>query len=193
MKKVFCILMAALLLTMSVSSAFATKMFDQYWKPGEYTVEKTDAEKAYYNSLYETALKKSEGTLIRKNADISTYENKYHCYLTAVKERGPYTGREFDDIGYFAYVVGLPDENAISTRQALMIAYHALKEQYDIPAGRLISYLPIFTYLTSDSENPVWYIQFDSYDAAENSGASVYIYAHDGSIQGVIRYDRILG
>ena len=65
--------MAALLLTMSVSSAFATKMFDQYWKPGEYTVEPTDAEKAYYNSLYETALKKSEGTLIRKNAAVTEY------------------------------------------------------------------------------------------------------------------------
>ena len=76
MKKVFCILMAALLLTMSVSSAFATKMFDQYWKPGEYTVEPTDAEKAYYNSLYETALKKSEGTLFRENMDHSTYENE---------------------------------------------------------------------------------------------------------------------
>ena len=49
MKKVFCILMAALLLTMSVSSAFATKMFDQYWKPGEYTVEKTDAERTRTN------------------------------------------------------------------------------------------------------------------------------------------------
>ena len=51
MKKVLCVLMATLLLTMSVSSAFATKMFDRYWKPGEYTVELTDVEKAYYNSL----------------------------------------------------------------------------------------------------------------------------------------------
>ena len=75
MKKVFCILMAALLLMTSTSSAFAAKMFDQYWKPGEYTVEPTDAEKAYYNSLYETALKKSEGTLFRENLDHSTYEN----------------------------------------------------------------------------------------------------------------------
>lgn len=51
MKKVFCILMAALLLMTSTSSAFAAKMFDRYWKPGEYTVEPTDAEKAYYKWL----------------------------------------------------------------------------------------------------------------------------------------------
>ena len=69
MKKVFCILMAALLLTMSVSSAFATKMFDQYWKPGEYTVEPTDAEKAYYNSLYETALKNNHPNVDQTAAD----------------------------------------------------------------------------------------------------------------------------
>ena len=135
MKKVLCVLMAALLLTMSVSSAFATKMFDRYWKPGEYTVELTDAEKAYYNSLYETALKKSEGTLFRENLDRSTYENKYKRYLEAIEERGTFGEVEFEDIGHYKYAVGLPDEQAISSQQALMIAYHVMKEQYDIEIG----------------------------------------------------------
>lgn len=75
------VLLLVLLLTMSVSSAFATKMFDQYWKPGEYTVELTDAEKAYYNSLYETALKNSEGTTVKADLAVYTYENVYLYYL----------------------------------------------------------------------------------------------------------------
>ena len=32
------VILLVLLLTMSVSSAFAMKLFDQHWKPGEYTV-----------------------------------------------------------------------------------------------------------------------------------------------------------
>ena len=75
------VILLALLLTMSVSSAFATKMFDRYQKPGEYTVELTDAEKAYYNSLYETALKKSEGTTVKADLAVYTYENVYLYYL----------------------------------------------------------------------------------------------------------------
>ena len=185
MKKVFCILMAALLLTMSVSSAFATKMFDQYWKPGEYTVEPTDAEKAYYNSLYETALKKSEGTLFRKNLDHSTYENEYKWYLEAIEERGTFGEVEFEDIGHYKYAVGLPDEQAISSQQALMIAYHVMKEQYDIPDSKVVGLLPSFVYSVSDPENPVWCVQLTNYDYSTKIYVNVYIYAHDGSIWGV--------
>lgn len=65
MKKVFCILMAALLLMTSASSAFAGSLgplFDKHWSQGEYVIELTDEEIEKYEKIFRTALEKSEGT-----------------------------------------------------------------------------------------------------------------------------------
>ena len=34
---------------------------------------------------------------------------------------------DFEDVPDFNYVIGMPDEDALSVQQALMIAYHAVK------------------------------------------------------------------
>lgn len=187
MKKVFCILMAALLLMTSASSAFAAKMFDQYWKPGEYTVEPTDAEKAYYNSLYERALKENEGTPLYGNFEAYTYENMYQSYLDFVERTHGESEHEFnfEDVTNYDYVVGMPDETAISTQQALIIAYRVVKEQYQILDSQLSSYLPFYAYFVYDSSNPVWRVKLDSYDSSLGYNITICIYAHDGSVQGV--------
>lgn len=60
MKKVFCILMAALLLMTSASSAFAGSLgplFDKHWNQGEYVIELTDEEIEKYEKIFQTALK----------------------------------------------------------------------------------------------------------------------------------------
>lgn len=121
--------MAALMLMTSASSAFAMKLFDQHWKPGEYTVELTDADKTYYNSLYETALKNSEGTTVKADLAVYTYENVYLYYLDYLeRHKGDSLDKlDFADVPDFNYVIGMPDEDALSVQQALMIAYHAVK------------------------------------------------------------------
>ena len=72
MKKVFCILMAALLLMTSVSSAFANPLFDKHCNQGEYVIELTDEEIEKYEKIFQTALKKSEGTSEKANFDASS-------------------------------------------------------------------------------------------------------------------------
>ena len=187
MKKVFCILMAALLLTMSVSSAFAMKLFDQHWKPGEYTVELTDVDKAYYNSLYETALKNSEGTTVKADLAVYTYENVYLYYLDYLeRHKGNSLDKlDFEDVPDFNYVIGMPDEDALLAQQALMISYHAVKEQYHVLDSQLIQYLPFFAYYVYDPQNPVWIIELKGYEQSVDNIMRIGIYAHDGSVQGV--------
>lgn len=72
MKKVFCILMAALLLMTSASSAFAKPLFDKHWNQGEYVIELTDEEIEKYEKIFQTALEKSEGTLTKDKFDVSS-------------------------------------------------------------------------------------------------------------------------
>lgn len=184
MKKVFCILMAALLLMTSVSSAFANPLFDKHWNQGEYVIELTDEEIEKYEKIFQTALEKSEGTLTKEEFDASSYEKEYQYYL----EHEPYYSTvEYDDIGMYKPVVGLPDDQAISQQQVLYIAYCALQEQYGLSDEQLTMLLPFFAFLVSDPNNPMWFITLKDYNYYDNFNwhSFFYIDANDGSIWGI--------
>lgn len=193
MKKVFCILMAALLLMTSVSSAFAISLFDKRWNQGEYIIELTDEEIARYSAIFETALKKSEGTPTREKFDsMSSHEIRYQLYA----ENGPVIKQKrFDDIGLAPNVLGLPDEQAITAEQALFIAYHALQECYQLTDEQLTTILPFWTYLLPDGSVPVWEISFESYDFTNEFTcfALVDIFAYDSSIWGINETEKSYG
>ena len=184
MKKVFCILMAALLLMTSASSAFAKPLFDKHWNQGEYVIELTVEEIEKYEKIFQTALEKSEGTLTKEEFDASSYEKEYQYYL----EHEPYYSTvEYDDIGMYKPVVGLPDDQAISQQQVLYIAYRALQEQYGLSDEQLNMLLPSWAFLVSDPDNPMWFIILKDYDFYDkfNWHSFLYVYAYDGSIWGV--------
>ena len=188
MKKVFCILMAALLLMTSVSSAFANPLFDKHWNQGEYVIELTDEEIEKYEKIFQTALEKSEGTTPRAIFDASpSNEREYQYYL----EHGPYPTVEYDDIGMYKAVIGLPDDQSISQQQVLYIAYHVLQEQYGLSDEQLTMLLPFFAFLVSDPNNPMWFITLKDYDYYDNFNwhSFFYIDAHDGSIWGICGTD----
>ena len=185
MKKILCFLTAISLLIINTTSAFAHSLFDKRWNQGEYIIELTDEEIARFSAIFETALKKSEGTPTRQEFDeISSYEFQYQWYL----ENGPIKPAHFDDIGLGSTVVLLPDEQAISSEQALFIAYHALQECYQLTDEQLTTILPFWIYyLLSDGSAPVWEISFKSYDFTNEFTcfALVAVFAYDGSIWGV--------
>ena len=183
MKKVFCILMAALLLMTSVSSAFANPLFDKHWNQGEYVIELTDEEIEKYEKIFQTALEKSEGTTTKAIFDASSYEKEYQYYL----EPGPYPTVEYDDIGMYKSVVGLPDDQSIPQQQVLYIAYRALQEQYGLSDEHLTMLLPFWGFVVSDPNNPMWFITLKDYDYYDNFNwhSFFYIDAHDGRIWGI--------
>ena len=190
MKKVFCILMAALLLMTSASSAFAGSLgplFDKHWSQGEYVIELTDEEIEKYEKIFRTALEKSEGTTTKAIFDASSYEKEYQYYL----EHGPYLTVEYDDIGMYKSVVGIPDDQSIPQQQVLYIAYRALQEQYGLSDEQLTMLLPFWTFVVSDPNNPMWVIILKEYDFSDNFNwdSFLYVYAHDGSIRGIFGTD----
>ena len=173
-----------LLVLTSASSAFANPLFDKHWNQGEYVIELTDEEIEKYEKIFQTALKKSEGTSEKANFDASSYEKEYQYYL----EHEPYySTEEYDDIGMYKPVVGLPDDQSISQQQVLYIAYHVLQEQYGLSDEQLTMLLPFFAFLVSDPNNPMWFITLKDYDYYDNFNwhSFFYIDAHDGSIWGI--------
>ena len=183
MKKFLCLLTTMLLVLRSASSAFAKPLFDKHWNQGEYVIELTDEEIEKYEKIFQTALEKSEGTLTKDKFDVSSYEKEYQYYL----EHGPYPTVEYDDIGMYKAVIGLPDDQSISQQQVLYIAYHVLQEQYGLSDEQLTMLLPFFAFLVSDPNNPMWFITLKDYDYYDNFNwhSFFYIDAHDGSIWGV--------
>lgn len=190
MKKFLCLLTTMLLALTSASSAFAGSLgplFDKHWNQGEYVIELTDEEIEKYEKIFQTALKKSEGTSEKANFDASSYEKEYQYYL----EHGPYPTVEFDDVGVHTAAIGLPDDQSISQQQVLYIAYRVLQEQYGLSDEQLTMLLPFWTFAVSDPDNPMWFISLKDYDFYDNFNwhSFLYIYAHDGSIWGIYGTD----
>lgn len=184
MKKFLCLLTTMLLVLTNASSAFAQPLFDKHWNQGEYVIELTDEEIEKYEKIFQTALEKSEGTLTKEKFDVSSYEKEYQYYL----EHEPYYQIvEYDDIGMYKPVVGLPDDQSISQQQVLYIAYRVLQEQYGLSDEQLTMLLPSWAFLVSDPDNPMWFIILKDYDFYDNFNwhSFLYIYAYDGSIWGV--------
>lgn len=186
MKKFLCLLTTMLLVLTSASSAFAGSLgplFDKHWNQGEYMIDLTDEEIEKYEKIFQTALEKSEGTSTKAIFDVSSYEKEYQYYL----EHGPYPTVQFDDIGMYKSVVGLPDDRSISQQQVLYIAYRALQEQYGLSDEQLTMLLPFWGFVVSDPNNPMWFITLKDYDFYDNFNwySFLYIYANDGSIWGI--------
>lgn len=94
---------------------------------------------------------------------------------------------EYDDIGMYKSVVGLPYDQSIPQQQVLCIAYRALQEQYGLSDEQLTMILPFWTFAVPNSDDPIWVVILKEYDFSDsfNWYSFVYVYAHDGSIWGV--------
>jgi len=172
--------------------ATAENFWKQYWKPGECKVSFTPEEDALVTEILEEAKTKSEGTIQRRSADESeSVEAQYERFLDMNPEGTPMGSDEFefDDIGFYKWAVGLPDEQSISRDEAWKIMVKFMLDQHIATKEILIHYYPQVAYETgNDPDNPVWRILPLCYDYQESglpfSPYDITIYAHDGSICG---------
>ena len=185
---VLCLCMAVLL---SIQPAEA----DTYWmmcrKPGEYTVEMTPEEDTQINEIIEEAILKSEGTPVRIDADQESPEVQYERYISHFPDGSPveYKDVEYEDIGYYRWAVGIPDDQSVSLDEAWKITLKFLMDQKLSTPEVLVHYYPQAAFDTGyDPDNPVWKITLTCYDYEESelpiTAWEVAVYAHDGSICG---------
>lgn len=181
MKKTFSFFLTLVLLLAS-SNAFAKNAYQNYWKPGVYSVIVTEEDKQKYDQIFEKALQLSEGTITRKNYDADSLEGQLEYYLDMIKD-DPLPEMYFDDIGTYIFSCGLPDELSISQTDALYISYYVIQNSYQLTDEDLIHFLPFYGYLTADPDNPAWTISFDCYDNSSELSVGISLYAHDESIR----------
>ena len=174
-----------LLLTAPSCAAYARSAYQQFWEPGNYSVTLTE-EKQCYDEIWEKTLARSEGTLIREAFERDSLEENLELYLEMI-ENGPLPLMHLDDLGDYVYSCGLPDDLANAQTDALLIAYKVLQEQYQLTDEELTQFLPFYSYLTSDPENPAWAIAFSSYDPSLDLSFVVSLYAYDGSVRGLTK------
>ena len=186
MKKLICLIAILLLLTVPSCAAYARSAYQQFWEPGTYSVTLTDEEKQRYAEVWEKTLARSEGTLIREAFERDSLEENLELYLEMI-ENGPLPLMHLDDLGDYVYSCGLPDDLAIAQTDALLIAYKVLQERYPLTDEELTQFLPFYSYLTSDPENPAWDIAFSSYDPSLELSFVVSLYAYDGSVRGLTK------
>ena len=107
-------------------------------------------------------------------------------YLEMIED-GPLPQMHLDDLGDYVYSCGLPVDLAITKTDALLIAYKVLQERYPLTDEELTQFLPFYSYLTSDPENPAWDIAFSSCDPSLELSFVVSLYAYDGSVRGLTK------
>ena len=183
-----CLCLAILL---SVLPAGAEPFWEMYWKPGEYAVETTPEEEAQIREIMEEAIRKSEGTPVRIDADRESVEVQYERYLSFFPDGSPveYADIDYDDIGYYRWAAGIPDDQCISRDEAWKITLKFLTDQELATPEILAHYYPQAAFDTGyDPDNPVWKITPVCYDYEETdlpvTAWEVAVYAHDGSICG---------
>lgn len=188
-KSLSAVLCAAVLL--SALSACADTFWEARWNPGEYAVAFTPEEDARYTEIMETAARQSEGTGAWTEADQETPEVQYERFTGMFPDGNPvvYDDVEYEDIGYYKWAAGLPDDQSISREDAWKITLKFLVDQGLAEPETLKHYYPHASYETgSDPENPAWHILLECYDYEESglpiTAWSVAVYAHDGSVCG---------
>ena len=169
----------------------AEKFWKMYWKPGEYFVETTSEEHTQIAEIIEEAVHKSEGTPVRIDADQESAEVQYERYISFFSDGSPieYKDVEYEDIGYYRWAVGIPDDQSVSLDEAWKTTLSFLLDQNLATPEILVHYYPQATFDTGyDPENPVWKITLTCYDYEESdlpiTAWEVAVYAHDGSICG---------
>ena len=188
-KKLPAILCAAVLLL--AWAAHADTYWEMYRKPGEYVVVFTPEEEARVLGIMEEAVRKSEGTPVRTDADRESVEAQYERYMDLFPDGSPveYDDVEYEDIGRYRWAVGLPDDQCISRDEAWKITLKFLTDQELATPETLAHYYPQAAFDTGyDPDNPVWKITPVCYDYEETdlpvTAWEVAVYAHDGSICG---------
>ena len=169
----------------------AEKFWQLYWMPGEYVVETTSEEDTQIAEIIEEAVHKSEGTPVRIDADQESAEVQYERYISFFSDGSPieYKDVEYEDIGYYRWAVGIPDDQSVSLDEAWKTTLSFLLDQNLATPEILVHYYPQATFDTGyDPENPVWKITLTCYDYEESdlpiTAWEVAVYAHDGSICG---------
>lgn len=176
-----------------VSLSQADTFWEMHWQPGEYIVKFNSEEDTLIIGIIETAKGRSDGTNIRLGADrendtVYTYEQ-----FLSVSPNGtpmePADGIKYEDIGYYYWAVGIPDDQSISKDEAWKILLKFLIDQKLSTPEDLMHYYPLVSYETGNySGNPVWRIILECYDYTESNlpftFCDVAIYAHDSSICG---------
>ena len=185
----------ALVLVLTILPAALSAGADTYWslyrKPGEYTVEFTPEEDAQVTGIMEEAVRKSEGTPMRTDADLESAEARYERFISFHPDGGPveYRETEYEDIGFYRWAAGIPDDRSISRDEAWKIALKFLLDEGLATPEILVHYYPSASFdVGYDPENPIWKITPVCYDYEETdlpvTAWEVAVYAHDGSICG---------
>ena len=167
MKRLLGLLLAMMVMLFS-TTAFAANYWTKTWAQGEYTITLTPEDEAAIADLWK---KMDEDFLLgRRQMAHSTY----------------------DDIGYYSWVVAMPDENAVPQEKAFQLAVMAIHEQFDVSWDTLAEYYPEFQFKIAfpESDNPVavWELIFCKYEEHLTTNEVYYevgIYAEDGSSWGV--------
>ena len=182
-----------IVLLASVSLSEADSFWEKHWQPGEYVVEFTPEEETQMTGIIEKANMNSEGTNIRIGADRENDpENAYQQFLSVSPDGTPMEPTDdinYEDIGYYYWAVGIPDDQSISKDEAWKIVLKFLVDQKLSTPEDLMHYYPLVSYETGNySGNPVWRIILECYDYSESNlpftFCDVAVYAHDGSICG---------
>ena len=182
-----------IVLLASVSLSEADSFWEKHWQPGEYVVEFTPEEETQMTGIIEKANVNSEGTNIRIGADRENEpENAYQQFLSVSPDGTPMEPTDdinYEDIGYYYWAVGIPDDQSISKDEAWKIVLKFLVDQKLSTPEDLMHYYPLVSYETGNySGNPVWRIILECYDYSESNlpftFCDVAVYAHDGSICG---------
>ncbi len=181
----------AVAMLLSALPAHADTYWEMYRKPGEYFAEVTAEQDAQVTEAMDEALRRSEGTPVRTDADQESVEVQYERFLSFHPDGGPieYRDREYEDIGCFRWAVGLPDDQSISREEAWRITLRFLVLRELATPEILSHYYPQAVFdVGYDPENPVWKITPECYDYEETdlpvTAWEVAVYAHDGSICG---------
>ena len=169
-----------------VEAAFDITRWDQYWKPGEKILIKTEESRSRVESVLLMIDQASAGTSVREGADNDTVELQYEAYQRMIQEGRKIKPQLFDDIGTYIWAVGLPDEQSISQDEARRISCQVLLEEAGISEEQMSHFYPHFTYETGDPENPFWHITWMPFDQDADVSMifDVAVYAHDSSICG---------
>jgi len=186
MKKNAQILILMLCLAISVASvtAHAENYWDRMWQPGIHTVQITEADRNRFDAIWEKIDQGSAGTLTRKAQETGSIKYQYEEYLAL--DTSDLGSVRFDDIGEYRWSVGLPDEQSISSDEALRIAFKIYLDELGIPEEELENRYPQISYETWMPGEPIWMIQMIPYRPQKGEVVSyqIGIYAHDGSIAG---------
>ena len=188
MKRLLGLLLAVMVMLFS-TTAFAANYWTKTWAQGEYTITLTPEDEAAIADLWKKMDEGSVGTSLRASINNHPLSEAFEDFLLGRRQMAHST---YDDIGYYSWVVAMPDENAVPQEKAFQLAVMAIHEQFDVSWDTLAEYYPEFQFKIAfpESDNPVavWELIFCKYEEHLTTNEVYYevgIYAEDGSIWGV--------